>query len=111
MAELRRDAPGAAARAYVERLGREMEMEKEKENEGGRRKKKKKKWNDVGGEEEEKDEEEEEELLEGGRVERGEEVERMWGVGMEDLPRLDGVTDVLAKLQRAAEAARVVERG
>ena len=82
-----------------------MEMEKEKEG------RKKEKWNDARGEEEEEEKEGEEEVLEGGRVERGEEVERMWGVGMEELPRLNGVTDVLAKLERAAEAARVVERG
>lgn len=94
VAELRREAPGAAARAYVERSemerelekGREREVEGEMEMEGGR---------DRG--------------LDGVRLERGEEVERMWGRGLEGLAELGKVPEVVARMERAGKAAEVVE--
>ncbi|KAL8831262.1 MAG: hypothetical protein Q9170_005381 [Blastenia crenularia] len=66
VAELRREAPGAAARAYVERL-------------------------------------------EGVRLERSEEVEKMWERGLEGLVDLGKVTEVVARVERAVKAAEVVE--
>ncbi|KAI4208798.1 MAG: hypothetical protein LQ349_009624, partial [Xanthoria aureola] len=92
VAELRRDAPGAAARGFVERLEAEREVERgrekevEVEMEGGR----------DGG-------------LGGVGVERGAEVEKMWGRGVEGLLELGRVTDVVAKMERAKRAAEVVE--
>lgn len=86
MAELRRDAPGAAARAYMERLDGEMGMERELKRE---------------------------EVEEGVGVdlggEMGEEVESMWGRGVEGLVGLERITSVLARLERAGKAAEVVE--
>ncbi|KAL8970478.1 MAG: hypothetical protein Q9197_003789 [Variospora fuerteventurae] len=92
VAELRREAPGAAARAYVERLEREREVEKGKERElegemAGKRE---------GG-------------LEGVRLERGDEVEDMWARGLEGLVGLKTVTEVVARMERAGKAAEVVE--
>ncbi|KAL8915566.1 MAG: hypothetical protein Q9171_000131 [Xanthocarpia ochracea] len=92
VAELRREAPGAAARAYIERLEavREVEREREKEvemeMEGSR----------DGG-------------LEKIMLERGEEVERMWGRGLEGLVELGRVAEVVTRLERARKAAEVVE--
>lgn len=86
MAELRRDAPGAAARAYMERLDGEMGVERELKRE---------------------------EVEEGVEVdlggEMGEEVESMWGRGVEGLVGLERITSVLARLKRAGKAAEVVE--
>ncbi|KAI4223339.1 MAG: hypothetical protein L6R36_005488 [Xanthoria steineri] len=92
VAELRRDAPGAAARGFVERLeavreverGREKEVEVEMEGvrDGG---------------------------LGGVGVERRAEVEKMWGRGVEGLVELGRVTEVVAKMERAKRAAEVVE--
>lgn len=87
MAELRRDAPGAAARAYMERLEGEMGAERELKRE-----------EDV--------DEGMGVVLEAGM---GEEVERMWGRGVEGLVGLERITEVLAKLERAGKAAEVVE--
>lgn len=87
VAELRRDAPGAAARAYMERLEAEMRLEREVK-EGGEKK-------GGGGAD-----------LGGGL---GEEVEKMWGRGLEGLVGLERITEVLARLERAGKAAEVVE--
>ncbi|KAL8732162.1 MAG: hypothetical protein Q9166_002909 [cf. Caloplaca sp. 2 TL-2023] len=96
VAELRREAPGAAVRAYVERLEGEREGERGREKEievemGGAR---------AGGLEavgaEWREEEEEEE-------------ERMWGRGLEGLVELGKVTGVIARIERARKAAEVVE--
>ncbi|KAL8713944.1 MAG: hypothetical protein Q9220_002090 [cf. Caloplaca sp. 1 TL-2023] len=95
VAELRREAPGAAARAYEERLQLEMEEDKRRagEVEGevmelvGKRE---------GG-------------LEEVRLERGEEVEMMWGRGLEGLVEMGKVTEVVARMERAGKAAGVVE--
>lgn len=91
MAELRRDAPGAAARAYMEKLEVEMAAERE-----------------IG----ERDREEEEGgvELEGGSVERIGEVRRMWERGREGLVRLENVTEALAKVERAEKAAEAVRQ-
>jgi len=44
-----------------------------------------------------------------GRLERREDVERMWGRGTQGLVELGKVTGVLAKLERAGKAVQVVE--
>ncbi|CAL8577685.1 hypothetical protein XPA_003508 [Xanthoria parietina] len=92
VAELRRDAPGAAARGFVERLEAEREVERGREREV---------------------EVEMEGVRDGGLggvgVERGDEVEKMWGRGLEGLVELGRVTDVVAKMERAKRAAEVVE--
>ncbi|KAI4097183.1 MAG: hypothetical protein LQ344_000593 [Seirophora lacunosa] len=92
VAELRREAPGAAARAYVERLERAREAEKGRERDlegemAGKRE---------GG-------------LEGMRLERGDEVEDMWARGLDGLMGLKTVTEVVARMERAGRAAEVVE--
>ncbi|KAL8909312.1 MAG: hypothetical protein Q9207_000322 [Kuettlingeria erythrocarpa] len=92
VAELRREAPGAAARAYVERLESEREVEKGREQE-------------VGG------------MMEGGGIgalepvglERREEVEKVWGRGLQGLVELGKVTEVMARTERARKAAEMVE--
>ncbi|KAI4165115.1 MAG: hypothetical protein LQ342_001392 [Letrouitia transgressa] len=96
VAELRREAPGAAARAYVERVEGEMAGQRAAE------------------EEEMERGEEAEARVEGSlgqmmRVERLEQVERMWGRGVEGLLGLEKITGVLAKLERATKVAEVVE--
>ena len=87
VAEMRRDAPGAAARAYMEKLNEEMEADKALKIEG--------------------------ESLEGvdgfGFLEREEEVEKTWGRGLEGLQGLQEVTEVVARLERAGRAADVVD--
>lgn len=93
VAELRRDAPGAAARAYMERLEAEMEAEKVAERERGR-----------------PDEAPQVNLLEQLKLSNLEEVKSMWGKGTEGLVELEKVTGVLTKLERAVKAAEVVER-
>lgn len=92
VAELRREAPGAAARAYVERLEGEREKEKvrDREIEG-----------EMGVEREGG--------LERLGLERRKEVEKMWGRGLEGLVELGRVTEVVAKAERAKKAAEVVE--
>lgn len=92
VAELRRDAPGAAARAYMERLEAEMEAERVAERERGRQ-----------------EEPPPFRLLEGMQLGNLEEVESMWGKGTDGLVGLEKVTGVLAKLERAVVAAEVVE--
>lgn len=90
VAEMRRDAPGAAARAFVERLRVEMLAEREVDV----------KMEDADGSD----------GLEGlGVLERRDEVERTWGKGVEGLMRLESVTGSVAKLERAARAVEVVE--
>lgn len=92
VAELRREAPGAAARAYVERLEGVRELEKGREREV---------------------EVEMEGVRDGGLgkigLERGEEVEKMWGRGVEGLVELGRVTEVVARMERAKKAAEMVE--
>jgi hypothetical protein len=95
VAELRRDAPGAAARAYMERLEAELEAERVLERERG-------KAGLVG-------EGRDGALLEGVQVGNLDEVESMWGKGVDGLLGLEKITGVLAKLERAASAAEVVE--
>lgn len=43
------------------------------------------------------------------KMERGEEMERMWGRGLEGLVGLGEVTEVAARLERAGKAAEIVE--
>ncbi|KAL8829909.1 MAG: hypothetical protein Q9191_001729 [Dirinaria sp. TL-2023a] len=87
VAEMRRDAPGAAARAYVERLRKEMEMEREMKAE------------ELG-----------EESIPGlGALERKQDIEETWERGLESLAGLKGITEVVARLDRAAQAVEVVE--
>lgn len=89
VAEMRRDAPGAAARAYMERLNKEMEAERERKfEEGG---------------------DEMEGVVELGNLQRRDEVERTWGRGLEGLKGLEGITEVGARLDRAKAAVEVVE--
>ncbi|KAI4278978.1 MAG: hypothetical protein LQ337_000585 [Flavoplaca oasis] len=92
VAELRREAPGAAARAYMERSEALKELDK--------------------GREKEVDEEMEE--IKDGRLgeiglKRGEQVERMWGRGLEGLLDLGRVTELVDRTERAKKAAEVVE--
>ena len=90
VAELRRDAPGAAARVFVGRLKREMSTERE-----------------AGAVDEVGDEEK---LIKGlGAMERRDEVERTWRKGVEGLDALQGITGTVAKLERASKAVEVVE--
>lgn len=91
VAEMRRDAPGAAARAYVERLHREMEMEREVKDE------------EMG--------EDETEAISGfgAALERKQDMEEAWERGLESLVGLKGITEVVARLDRAAQAVEVVE--
>ena len=97
VAELRREAPGAAARAYTEALEAELGRERERER-----------LRAV------KVEEGEERKAEGGLelgkgLERRAEVEKMWGRGVEGLVGLGQVPGVLARLERAEKAVGVVE--
>lgn len=98
MAELRREAPGAVARAYMESLEAEMELERERERE--QQKERELEMERSAGQEVE---------LEGAMVERLEEVENTWQRGTEGLLRLERITEVLARLERAGKAAEVVE--
>lgn len=113
MAELRREAPGAAARAYMEKL--EAEMDQGREMDKG--------WIDEIEEEmkrsvgKEGREGRKEELLNLGlglglgevKLERLDEMERMWEKGTEGLVGLEKVTEVLATLERARKAIEVVQ--
>lgn len=98
MAELRREAPGAAARAYMERLEAEMEEERERD---------KMRIEEVGKMGSVKVAPEE--LLGAAKMERLEEMERMWERGTEGLVGLEKVTEVLATLERARKALEVVQ--
>ncbi len=98
MAELRREAPGAAARAYTERLEAEMEEERERD---------KMRIEEVGKMGSVKVAPEE--LLGAAKMERLEEMERMWERGTEGLVGLEKVTEVLATLERARKALEVVQ--
>ena len=91
VAELRREAPGAAARRYVERLEEDLKNEKDREKriEASERM-------DV-------------DPLDIKGLERREQVEKMWARGTQGLPDLGVVPGVLAKLERAGKAAAVVE--
>lgn len=100
MAELRREAPGAAARAYMERLEAEMEEERERDKRRIEEAEEKR----AGGEEAAP-----EELLGAAKMERSEEMERMWERGTEGLVGLEKVTEVLATLERARKAIEVVQ--
>lgn len=92
VAELRRDAPGAAARGYVERLEaeltREKELEKKRESKGVHL---------------------EMENLDAGISMPKDDVKRMWGKGTEGLLELGKIPSVLAKLERAEKAVEVVK--
>lgn len=93
VAELRRDAPGAAARAYMERLETELETERVAEMEKGRR----------------GDDASHVDLRESLKFGNLAEVERMWGKGTDGLAELEKLPEVLAKLERATTVAEVVE--
>lgn len=97
MAELRREAPGAAARAYMERLDVEMEQEMERDKETMIEEVRK-----VGTAKTE-------ELLGAAKMERLEDMERIWERGTEGLVGLEKVTEVLATLERARKALEVVQ--
>ena len=93
MASLRREAPGKAAALYAARLKDEMSAE-EVAFEGGR--------NMII----------EREVVGGAGLkglERGVEAKGRWEVGVRGLERLKGVTEVLAKGERAREVVGVVE--
>ena len=91
MAELRRDAPGAAAQSYIERLEKELEMEK-----------------DVNRQQASEGNEMDVDLLDVGAQGRTEDVERMWERGTQGLVDLARFPEVLAKVERAQKAAEVV---
>lgn len=88
VAEMRRDAPGAAARAYMERLNKEMLADREVDTEEG---------DGMQG------------VIELGGLERRDEVERTWGRSLDALVALEGITEVGARLERAKRAVEVVE--
>ena len=89
VAELRRDAPGAAARAYMEILEADLEAEKAREVEVK--------------------EEADEQGQVGATFERAAEMERMWTRGTETMVGLERIPVVLEKMERARMAAEVVE--
>lgn len=91
VAELRRDAPGAAARGYVERLEAELKREKDSERER-----------------ESKGVHVDVEDLDMGTLKRKDDVERMWRRGTEGLVELGKIPGVLAKLERAEKAIEVL---
>lgn len=91
MAKMRRTAPQKAAQAYAERLRGDMDGQ-----EGGGVKLEEG-WHG------------EHVPLEGGTLERPEEVERMWRRGLEGLEGLGDITEVRARLERAEKATDVVE--
>ncbi|KAL9637546.1 MAG: hypothetical protein Q9204_001835 [Flavoplaca sp. TL-2023a] len=92
VAELRREAPGAAARAYMERSEalRELDKGREKEVEGEMEGIKDGRLGEIG-------------------LKRGEQVERMWRRGLEGLLDLGRVTELVERTERAKKAAEVVE--
>ena len=98
VAELRREAPRAAARAYAEAL--EAELARERQTLEGIMKEEE----ELIGEEKEKSG-----LQMGNGLERREEVEKTWGMGSDGWIGLGGVTGVLERLERAVKATGVVE--
>ena len=94
MAALRRDAPAAAARAYMERLGRELDAEEEAL---GRVR------GEVAGERGVEVE------MERVGLERAEEVRGTWEGAVEGLEGLGRVTETVARCERAKRAVQVVE--
>ena len=93
VAELRREAPGTAAKAYVERLRKGMD-EREKEVEERRREAEKMA---SGG-------------LEGVGIERVDNVAENWAKGKDGLEKLRAITEVVARLERAQRAVEEVEK-
>lgn len=92
VAELRREAPGAAARRYMERLEEELKVEGELEKER-----------------EAKVEDMDVDVMDTGILERRDDVERSWERGTQGLLELGKVPGVLAKLERAGRAVEVIE--
>ena len=88
---MRRDAPGAAARGYVERL----EAELKRDNELEKRREPKIEHLDM-------------EVLDMGITDHVDDVESMWERGTEGLVELGKVPGMLASLERAEKAADVV---
>lgn len=93
VAELRREAPSAAARGFVERLKTEMETEQAALEYLRERTK-------IDGEAQ---------VISVGLARR-DEIEMAMGRGVAGLEALRGVTETVAKLERAARAVREVER-
>jgi len=92
IAELRREAPVAAAKAYVERLGNEVkEDEMAMEELRGIVRKQEVQGLDV-------------------NIEREEAVGQMWERGVEGFVGLGRVTETVARCERAGRAAEAVER-
>lgn len=89
---MRREAPGAAARRYMERFEEQLRIEREAERDR-----------------EERRGEVEIEALDLGGFERGEDMQRAWGGATQRLVELGKVPTVLAKLERAGKAVEVVE--
>ena len=96
MAELRREAPAAAARAYVERLKDEMGAE-ERNVEAMRERALR-----VGREEGAKG-------LRDVKIAREDVMLGSWERGLEGLSTLSGLTEAVARLERAKEVVGVVE--
>ena len=92
VAELRREAPGAAARQCVERLEEELKIENDLERH------RRSKGEDVAVM-----------PLDVRALERIEDIERAWGKGAQGLVQLGDISTVLAKLERAGQAVEVVE--
>ena len=93
---MRRDAPGAAARGYVERLEAELQWEKELEKELEKERDSKGVRIDTGN-------------LDMGTLKRQADVERMWARGTDRLVELGRIPGVLAKLERAEKAVEVAK--
>ncbi|KAA6408806.1 MAG: hypothetical protein FRX48_07150 [Lasallia pustulata] len=94
VAELRREAPAAAAKAYMDRLNQELEEEEEVVE---RLREKVRAEASVGVE------------MEGVGLERAEDVRRTWEGALEGLTGLGRVTETVARCERAERAAEVVE--
>ena len=94
MAELRREAPAAAAKVYMERLKKEMDAEEE----ALESLREKVRAEQSGGME-----------MEGVGLERAEDVRATWEGALEGLAGLGRVTETVARCERAARAAEVVE--
>ena len=90
---MRREAPSAAAKAYMQRLEADMDAERgtDAELEG--------RIGDIS----------EGERMDGIEIERQQEIERMWAKGNEGLKELENVTGVMARLERARKAVEVVQ--
>ena len=92
VAELRREAPGAASRRYMERLEEELKLEKSLEQ---HREASKEKMSL--------------EPIDLGTIERVPNMTSMWERGTQALVVLEKVPGVIAKLERAGQAVEVVE--